>query len=547
MSPEQFEMDSADIDTRSDIYALGVVLYELLAKRLPYDVRGSRLHEVSTVVRESIPPRLGSIEPSLGGDLATIVSCALEKDRDRRYQSAHGLRSDIERYLSGAAIAAQPPTLGYQIRVLMRRNKLLISAAGITLVALVGGAVLSTAMYFRASREQVRAELNAERSEKAFAFVGEMMRGARPQGWGHEPTVADLLKNTLDQVGTTFADQPLVAAEIHSTLAWAYLPHEDFEMFENHCQTALDLRRSTLDPDDPLVLESMRDLARAQEIRGNTTELIRTHEALVELSEATEDPVDVLISRDELARAYESEGRYEDAMTILEEIVEVSLVELGDRDPLPAELLAHAAYVQLKQNELEPACERADRAWQMIGAGPVEGDRSTDYVRSALAACRIVQGDLAAAAALYDQNAPRDAGIVLAFQGTPELLRTGAEMLVMWETWCPFSQRVVPVVEELHRRYSEDGLAVAGLTQVNRGSSDERVKLFIQDKKLSFPVLKDNGKSWSYFAATGTPYAVLLSGGKVVWKGSGTTMAGLADQLVPALVAAAAIEESSKG
>ena len=75
-----------------------------------------------------------AIAPSLGGDLATIVGCALQKDRDRRYQSAHGLRRDIQRYLSGDAISAHAPTLGYQLRVLVRRNQIWISAAAIVLL-----------------------------------------------------------------------------------------------------------------------------------------------------------------------------------------------------------------------------------------------------------------------------------------------------------------------------------------------------------------------------------------------------------------------------
>ena len=545
MSPEQFEMDSGDIDTRSDIYALGVVLYELLSKQLPYDVRGSKLHEIPTIVREAEPPRLGSLESSLGGDLDTIVRCALQKNRDRRYQSAHGLRSDIQRYLSGEGISAHPPTLGYQLRVLVRRNKVWISAASIALVALIGGSVFSIYMYFQASAERAKAELHAARSQNAIDFVGETMLQAWPEGWGHEPSLADLLQSIREKVDVTFADQPLVAAEIHSKLGWASLPQEDFEMFENHCKTALDLRRENLDVGDPLTLESLRDLARVQQIRGRSSELVKTQQELVELTRLTlgETSLESVQERDALAEAYELDGRLDEAKTIVLDLIDTSAELFGAGDATRIELMAHAANVQLKMNEVESACTLAREAYELLGSRSLDTDGTARHVRSSMAACHIFQGDADAAASLYDQTYPRDPGIVKAFQGSSDIRGDGAELLVMWETWCPFSQRVVPMVEDLHRRYQEDGLGVTSFTRVNRSSSDDRVELFIREKNLSFPVLKDSGKAWSYFEARGTPFIVLLSDGRVVWKSYGSS--NLSSGLVNALIDAHSKEQGS--
>ena len=103
------------------------MLYELLAGKLPYELHGIAIHEVATVVREKAPTPLRSLRPDLRGDLQTIVSCALMKDRDKRYQSAHELREDLRRFLAGSAINANPPTLGYQLQILARRNKAAIS------------------------------------------------------------------------------------------------------------------------------------------------------------------------------------------------------------------------------------------------------------------------------------------------------------------------------------------------------------------------------------------------------------------------------------
>jgi predicted type IV restriction endonuclease len=99
------------------------------------------------------------------------------------------------------------------------------------------------------------------------------------------------------------------------------------------------------------------------------------------------------------------------------------------------------------------------------------------------------------------------------------------------------------MVEDLHRRYQEDGLGVTSFTRVNRSSSDDRVELFIREKNLSFPVLKDSGKAWSYFEARGTPFIVLLSDGRVVWKSYGSS--NLSSGLVNALIDAHSKEQGS--
>ena len=137
MSPEQVEADPNDLDTRSDVYALGVVLYELLCDQLPYDVTDVKLFDATRIVREQEARRLSTIDSTLRGDVETIVLKALEKDRDRRYQSASELAEDIQRYLRNEPINARPPSLTYQVRVFARRNKGLMTG-----VAAVFGALL---------------------------------------------------------------------------------------------------------------------------------------------------------------------------------------------------------------------------------------------------------------------------------------------------------------------------------------------------------------------------------------------------------------------
>ena len=141
MSPEQCLADPHDLDTRSDVYALGVVLYELLCDQLPYDVTQAAIHEAIRVVREQEPARPSTVSRALRGDVETIVLKALQKDRDRRYSSASDLASDISRYLKNEAIEARPPSATYQLRKFAQRHKSL--AAGITAVFVVLVGVLA--------------------------------------------------------------------------------------------------------------------------------------------------------------------------------------------------------------------------------------------------------------------------------------------------------------------------------------------------------------------------------------------------------------------
>ena len=156
MSPEQITGDPTEIDTRSDIYALGVVAYELLAGRLPYDLTNRMIHEAARVIREDEPKPLSSISKVFRGDVEIIIAKALEKERERRYQSAAEFGQDLQRYLRNEPVHARPPSMIYQFRLLTRRNKNLIPWAGAG-VAVLGMAIfLGISMNRNAERARVR-------------------------------------------------------------------------------------------------------------------------------------------------------------------------------------------------------------------------------------------------------------------------------------------------------------------------------------------------------------------------------------------------------
>ncbi len=169
MSPEQIDADPHDIDTRSDVYALGVVLYKTLTEQLPYDVSGTVIYEATRIIREQQPKRISSFNNTLKGDVETIVLHALEKDRDRRYQSAAEMAQDIRRYLSNRTILARPPSVMYQARVFVRRNKVLVGGVIAVFAALVLG-IIGTSWQARI------ASLQRDAAERRFNEVRELGR-----------------------------------------------------------------------------------------------------------------------------------------------------------------------------------------------------------------------------------------------------------------------------------------------------------------------------------------------------------------------------------
>ena len=166
MSPEQVSGDPLEIDIRTDVYALGMILYELLAGRRPYDV-GHSLPEALQVVRETEPETLGGIERAFRGDVETIAAKALEKDKSRRYGSAAELAADIRRHLRHEPIIARPASTTYQLQKFARRHRAIVIGVAATILALLGGVIVSSLQTARAQRAEQNAVVERDRARDA--------------------------------------------------------------------------------------------------------------------------------------------------------------------------------------------------------------------------------------------------------------------------------------------------------------------------------------------------------------------------------------------
>jgi serine/threonine protein kinase/tetratricopeptide (TPR) repeat protein len=244
MSPEQCAGESQDVDTRSDVYSLGLLLYQLLCKRLPYDVSGRNIVDAIQIIREETGDVAATAKGPLPTDLTSILGKSLEKDRDRRYGSAGEFAEDLRRYLKREPVLARPQSMTYQLAVFTRRNTLAVTLATLLLLVLVGGVVTSTIGFVGASRTSKRLADEVRTSHSAVDFLQGLLLSPDPEQQG-SPTIT--FREVLDQhsgrLDLFFAHSPLARAAMKRTFAATYLSLDQLGTARTLAEEALQTQR----------------------------------------------------------------------------------------------------------------------------------------------------------------------------------------------------------------------------------------------------------------------------------------------------------------
>jgi serine/threonine-protein kinase len=394
-APEQVE--GASITTATDVYAMGLVLCELLTGHLPYDVRGRSPVESAQAITEAEPKRLSqlvdenpdsavveacgrsaeALRERLAGDLDVIVQKALRKDPDRRYTSAPNFGQDVDRHLEGLPVEARPATTGYRLRRFVSRNRTAVmSAAGAVVALLIGlGAAIWQAQVAAAERD--RAQQSANRAEAVRTFLVDMIERAAPATTGGE---ALTMREVLDEADTelesrTLQNQPEVSVEIRKTASKMYRHMEKADAAVEQGRKAYVTGTNTLGPSDPQTVKAAATFGRA--LRYDS-QLERADSLYNTVLSRLEDGAAGPGTRASLLSGYgkllQDLSRTDSAETVL-----LRALDLHDQtaEPDTIELvrtLGHLGHTHLYQGRFEDGEERYRRALSLVEQVP--GDRN---------------------------------------------------------------------------------------------------------------------------------------------------------------------------
>lgn len=327
MSPEQLAGDPRNIDTRCDVYGMGVVAFELLTGEPPFDTKGKSIAEAIRVLSDTDPARASAINPELKGDAELILGKAMQREPDRRYASAAELAADIRRFLAHEPIIARPPTARYQLGRFARRNRALVGSVAAALLILVGATVWTTSAMVSAQRATSRAQAINE-------FMDEILSAADPNMREGDVRLVDVLRGAADEAATRFADLPQVESEVRVLLGHSFrslaLHPESAEQIERAYELAL----QSLGPDHPDSLEIGAELAwllhRVQRTDGA---LALAEDILDRIPPDRWDQPTALSARLTRADVFRVRGEIDRAVDELRHLVVVGRESLGEDHP----------------------------------------------------------------------------------------------------------------------------------------------------------------------------------------------------------------------
>ena len=448
MSPEQTRSDIDAVDVRTDVYALGVILYEMVTGRRPYDLESSSLVDAVRIICEETPQPLNVGADSgitLDRDLETIVGKALAKEPDERYGSVSELADDIERYLSSRPILARRPSASYRAKKFVQRHRAGVAAAVLVVAAIVAGVIGISFGLVRARDAEAHARREAATSAKVSSFLADMLASVDAQQVGRlvlgdlERRVADaatdreempqsavaefrnltravsgtdvgrllvddaILSRAGAEIAEQFGDEPEVAGRLEYTLAETY---ERFGLYEQalvHAGRAASIRETAFGADTPATLQSQSLVGLLEYRQGQYPEArdLLTRVLASQRSILGNDHADVFVSGVRLSWVLIEEGRYAEAEEMLADILERQRRVLGEEHRETATTMNSLAVIYSNQERYGDA--EALHSEVLAIRSRVLGPTDPDTLKSMtnLAILSYYQGRLEDAAALF--------------------------------------------------------------------------------------------------------------------------------------------------
>ncbi len=428
MSPEQAVISGVDVDTRSDVYSLGVLLYELLTSHTPFDpitLLAAGLDEMRRVIRETEPAkpstRLSTLDNAekttvarrrqadpprlihqVRGDLDWIVMKCLEKERARRYGTASQIALDIEHHLRHEPVTAAAPGAAYRAGKFIRRHQAGLAVAAALVGLLAAAVVISSWQAFRATRAEREKAAEATKSQQVAAFLRDMLEGVGPSvAKGRDTTLLkEILDKTAERVGRDLTNQPEVEAELRATLGNVYGALSDYTNAESMHHKVLQLRQQMHGDRSAETAKAMNNLAMELRNQGRLkdAEAMQRQALAMQKELLGDNDESVAIAMGNLAYVLSDQGvKLEEAMELQQASIGILRQKLGTRNPQFAMALNNLAAMCYRAGKLDQAIQFQKEALEL--QKELQGSNSADYAQSLnnLSIFLITQGKLAEA------------------------------------------------------------------------------------------------------------------------------------------------------
>jgi eukaryotic-like serine/threonine-protein kinase len=388
MSPEQANMTERNVDTRTDVYSLGVILYELLVGALPHsaeELRKAGFEGMLRKIRDEDPPRpstkirtLGeesralavkrkeepeSLARHLRGDLDWITMKALEKDRARRYGSPSDLAADLARHLRDDPVLASPPSAAYRAKKFARRHRFGVSVSATAVVLLLGFAATMAIQARRIAKERDRANLEAKTSQRVTEFMTNMFNVSTPsESRGNSITVREILDKASREMDSELSQDPVLKARMMDTVGNVYGSLGLFSESETLLKKAAEIRRSILGPEHPDTLFTMRHLAATLGDNGRAAEAEKINHQVLEAQRRVLGPrnPETIKTMANLAGNLHNLGRFAEAEQGSREALDLGRVVLGPENWITLQIASSLSYTLTSEGKYAEA-EKLER------------------------------------------------------------------------------------------------------------------------------------------------------------------------------------------